>query len=69
MNSYRGVCLLGVKAKNLVADVKVKDTAGLSITLTLAEYVRRAVKPEYKTLPWCEDQAPPGAARSAGRLS
>jgi hypothetical protein len=55
MTSYTGKCLLGIKAKNLVTDVQVVDTAGNSIPLPLDVYLARRVKPDYKTLPWCED--------------
>jgi hypothetical protein len=55
MTSYTGKCLFGIKAKNDVTDVQVVDTAGNSIPLPLPDYLARGVKPDYETLPWCED--------------
>jgi hypothetical protein len=55
MTSYTGKCLLGSKAKNVVTDVQVVDSAGNSLPLPLPDYLARGVKPDYKTLPWCED--------------
>jgi hypothetical protein len=59
MTSYTGKCRLGIKARNVVTDIKVEDPGGNSITLPLQGYLARGVKPDYETLPGCEDVGKP----------
>lgn len=57
MTTYTGICRIGSKDQNVVTDVQVKDPFGNSLPLPIDEYQRRYVKPEYSTLPWCDELA------------
>jgi hypothetical protein len=57
MTAYTGICRIGSKEQNVVTDVQVKDPFGNSLPLPIYEYQRRNVKPEYSTLPWCDELA------------
>ncbi len=53
--NYRGIYLIGDKAKGLISHVQVIDFNGNGNPLRPPEYVTRGIKPDYKTLPWRED--------------
>ncbi len=53
--NYRGIYLIGDKAKDLISHVQVIDSNGNGNPLRPHEYVTRGIKPDYKTLPWRED--------------
>ena len=53
--NYRGIYLIGDKAKDLITHVQVIDLNGNGNPLRPHEYVTRGIKPDYKTLPWREE--------------
>ncbi len=53
--NYRGIYLIGDKAKGLISHVQVIDLAGEGTPLPPHEYVTRGIEPDHKTLPWRED--------------
>jgi GNAT superfamily N-acetyltransferase len=55
ITKYIGKCRVGIKARNLLTGVQVVGVGGNSIPLSLSDYLARGVKPDYATLPWCED--------------
>jgi GNAT superfamily N-acetyltransferase len=63
ITKYIGKCRVGIKARNLLTGIQVVDAGGNSIPLSLSDYLARGVKPDYATLPWCEDL---GNARPEG---
>lgn len=57
MSSYTGICKVGLKESDVITDIQVRDTAGNELPLSLDEYIRRGVKPDYDQLPWCTDRS------------
>lgn len=57
MSSYTGICKVGLKERDMITDIQVRDTAGNEQPLSLDEYVRRGVEPDYDQLPWCTDRS------------
>jgi hypothetical protein len=53
--TYRGLYLVGDKAKNHIKTVRVVNPEGNSVPFTLVEYVARRIEPNFRTLPWRED--------------
>jgi hypothetical protein len=51
---YKGVCKLGLKARNHVTEIQVTYPGG-RMTKSIPEYEAEQIQPPWQGLLWCED--------------